>query len=218
MKITYYGHSCFLVEAQDRTRLIIDPYCPECYDGAVRYDPVDDPADAVLATHDHPDHAGTDTIPGDPLVFMRPTAERVGSVEVTGIEVDHDESGGAERGKSTIIVVDDGDVRLVHLGDLGHVLDQATAAKLGRVDVLLVPVGGYFTIDHAAAAQVVDTLGPGMVIPMHYKTPKIDFPIETEDAFLETQNAVQHNPGPTLEVTKATLPVQRTVVVLPHAR
>ena len=121
---------------------------------------MDEPADVVLASHDHPDHAGTDAIAGHPLVFIRPVSEKVASVRITGIEVDHDETGGSERGKSTIIVVDDGDIRLVHLGDLGHLLDARTVEKIGRVDVLLIPVGGYFTIDAEAAAKVAETLAP----------------------------------------------------------
>ncbi len=218
MRITYMGHSCFLLEAQDRTRVIIDPYVPGSYDGALRYGAVDEQADVVLASHDHPDHAGTDAIAGHPLVFIRPVNEKVASVHITGIEVDHDETGGSERGKSTIIVVDDGDIRLVHLGDLGHLLDARTVEKIGRADVLLIPVGGYFTIDSEAAAKVAETLAPRVVIPMHYKTPKTDFPIAPVDTFLQTQTAVQRNAGPTFEVTQAGLPVDRTVIVLPYAR
>ena len=218
MRITYFGHSCFLVEAQDRTKVILDPYLHGSYDGAVKYAPVDEPADIVLASHEHPDHSATDTIPGKPRVFMHPVGERLGSVTITGIQVAHDESGGSLRGKSTISIVDDGDLRLVHLGDLGHLLDEAAVKKIGSVDVLLVPVGGYFTIDYQAAATTVDALAPSIVIPMHYKTPKIDFPIAPADAFLGTQNTVQRHQEPTLEVTKATLPTERTVVLLPYAR
>jgi L-ascorbate metabolism protein UlaG (beta-lactamase superfamily) len=218
MRITYFGHSCFLVETQDDTRVILDPYLHGSYDGAVKYAPVDEPADVVLASHDHPDHSATATIPGRPRVFMHPVGERIGSVTITGIQVAHDEAGGKQRGKSTISIIDDGDIRLVHLGDLGHLLDEATVKKIGAVDVLLIPVGGHFTIDYQAAAAVVEALAPSIVIPMHYKTPKIDFPIAPADAFLETQNAVQRNPSPTIEVTKATLPAERTVLVLPYAR
>jgi L-ascorbate metabolism protein UlaG (beta-lactamase superfamily) len=218
VRITYFGHSCFLVEAQDQTRVILDPYRHGSYDGAVKYAPVDEPADVVLVSHDHPDHSASDTIPGKPRIFMHPVGERVGSVSITGIQTAHDEAGGKQRGKSTVCILDDGDLRLVHLGDLGHLLDQATIKKIGAVDVLLIPVGGYFTIDYQTAAAVADALAPSIVIPMHYKTPKIDFPIAPADAFLRTQNAVQHNQGPTLEVTKATLPGERTAIVLPYAR
>ena len=218
MRITYFGHSCFLVEAQDQTRVIFDPYLHGAYDGAVKYAPVDEAADVVLVSHEHPDHSATETISGKPRVFVHPVGERVGGVCITGIQAAHDENGGQQRGKSTISVLDDGDLRLVHLGDLGHLLDAATIKKIVPVDVLLIPVGGYYTIDYESAAAVVDALAPSIVIPMHYKTPKIDFAIAPADAFLATQNTVQHNPGSVLEVTKATLPAERTVVIMPYAR
>jgi L-ascorbate metabolism protein UlaG (beta-lactamase superfamily) len=218
MRITYYGHSCFLVEAEDGTRIILDPYLHGSFGGAVMYDPVDEPADAVLASHEHDDHSATGTIPGTPRVFLHPKSERVGSVQITGIQVDHDEAGGRQRGKNTITVIDDGDLRLVHLGDLGHPLDAALVQKIGPVDVLLVPVGGHFTIDYKAAAGVVEALAPRVVVPMHYKTAKVDFPIVGVDEFLGTQKTVRHNAASTLEVTKASLPAERTVIVLPHAR
>ncbi len=99
-----------------------------------------------------------DTIPGHPQIFVHPTSAVVGAWSITGIDVAHDEDGGRSRGKNTIIVLDDGDVRLVHLGDLGHALTPETVAAIGPVDVLMIPVGGYFTIDHTQAAEVVEAL------------------------------------------------------------
>lgn len=218
MRITYYGHSSFLVEAQDGTRIILDPYRHGAFDGALRYAPIDEPADVVLASHEHDDHGATDTIPGRPQVFVHPVAAKVGEVQILGIEVAHDEAGGIKRGKNTIVVLDDGDVRLVHLGDLGHPLDEDTVKKIGRVDILLVPVGGFFTIDHKEAAAVVEALAPLVVLPMHYKTDEVDFPIVPVDQFLATQATVRHEAGASLELTKATLPGQRTTIVLGHAR
>lgn len=218
MRLTYYGHSSFLVEAQDGTRIILDPYRHGAYDGALRYAPIDEPADVVLASHDHDDHGATDTIPGRPQVFVHPVAAKVGGVQILGIEVAHDEAGGSKRGKNTIVVLDDGDVRLAHLGDLGHPLDEGTIEKIGRVDILMVPVGGFFTIDHKEAAAVVEALAPRVVLPMHYKTDEVDFPIVPVDQFLATQTTVRQETGATLELTKASLPDQRTTIVLGHAR
>jgi L-ascorbate metabolism protein UlaG (beta-lactamase superfamily) len=218
MRLTYFAHSAFLIEAGDGTQIIIDPYLSGSFDNALRYAPIDTTADVVLATHKHDDHAATSTIPGKPRVLVHPTKETVGEVSVTGVQVAHDEAGGSKRGKNTIIVLDDGDVRLVHLGDLGHTLDPATVEAIGRVDILLVPVGGFFTIDHKEAAAVADSLGPRIVVPMHYKTDKTDFPISTVEPFLATQDNVVREKGSTLEFTHATLPVKRTVIVLEHAR
>jgi L-ascorbate metabolism protein UlaG (beta-lactamase superfamily) len=218
MRLTYFAHSAFLVEARDGTKTIIDPYLSGSYDNALRYAPIDESADVVLATHEHDDHAAASTIAGKPRVFMHPTKETVNGVSITGVQVAHDEAGGSKRGKNTIIILDDGDVRLVHLGDVGHILDAATIEAIGRVDVLLVPVGGFFTIDHTEAATVIDSLQPRIVLPMHYKTDKTDFPISTVEPFLATQTNVVRESTSTFEVTQATLPAERTVLVLEHAR
>jgi L-ascorbate metabolism protein UlaG (beta-lactamase superfamily) len=218
MRITYFGHSAFLVQAVDGTRVILDPYRHGSYNGAVKYEPIDEPADVALASHNHPDHSATSTIPGHPRVFASLEDETVGGVRIIGIEVAHDDVEGKERGKSTLTVLDDGDLRLVHCGDLGHVLDADTIREIGRVDILLIPVGGFYTIDHEQAALVVETLGPRIVVPMHYKTDKIDFPIATADPFLATQAVVERPDSSVLEVTKATLPSERVTIVLPHSQ
>ena len=214
MRLTYFGHASFLVETRDGTRVILDPYVPDCYDGALRHKAIEEPADVVIASHTHDDHCGLDAIVGEPQKFMQPKAETVGGLTITGVDVRHDDSDGSERGDNTMVVLDDGELRLAHLGDLGHVLDSATAERLGRVDVLLIPVGGFFTIDHSAAAKVVDVLQPRIVVPMHYKTDKIDFPIAGVDPFLATQARVERKETSTLEVTADTLPAERSVVVL----
>jgi len=218
MRLTYFGHAAFLVEGADGTRVIIDPYLAGSFDGAIRYAPIDEPADVVLASHEHDDHAATSSIPGKPQVYVHPVKEKVGGITITGIKVSHDEAGGTKRGKNTIMVLDDGEVRLVHLGDLGHTLDAATREAIGKVDVLLVPVGGFFTIDHKEAAQVVDSLDPRIVIPMHYKTEKIGFTISSEEPFLDTQENVVRESGSTLEISPSDLPAERKTVLLQHAR
>ncbi len=216
MRLTYYGHASFLVETRDGTRIIIDPYIPGCFDGAVRYEAITDEADVVIATHEHEDHCGVDLIAGGPQIFVQPKQETVGELKITGVDSFHDEGGGSERGTNTIVILDDGDLRLVHLGDLGHELDPATVAAIGKVDVLLIPVGGYFTIDHTVAAHVVDMLAPRLVIPMHYKTDKVDFPIAGVDPFLAGQGRVDRKESSTIEVDADSLPKERTVVVLAH--
>jgi L-ascorbate metabolism protein UlaG (beta-lactamase superfamily) len=218
VKITYYGHSSFLLEAADGTRVIVDPYRSGSFGGGLRYGPIADEADAVVATHTHDDHGAVDTIPGHPQTFVHPESAVVGGITITGIEVAHDAQGGKSRGKNTIIVFDDGDMRVVHLGDLGHTLGASTIEAIGSVDVLMVPVGGFYTIDHKQAAEVVDSLSPRIVLPMHYKTEKVpDFPITGVDLFLSTQARVERKTS-TLDVTRATLPAERVTYVLQPAR
>ena len=155
--------------------------------------------------------------PATRRILVHPSTATVGPWAITGVDVAHDDEGGRSRGRNTIVVLDDGDVRLAHLGDLGHTLDAPTVAAIGRVDVLLVPVGGFFTIDHKQAADVVESLAPLVVIPMHYKTPKVDFPIATVEAFLATQDSVERKTDSTIEVTRQTLPAERVTYVLQPA-
>ena len=218
MKITYFGHSSFLVEAEDGTSIILDPYLSGSFDGAVKYEPITESADAVLASHDHDDHGATGTVRGEPLTAVFPTSEHIGPFEVTGVEVAHDGSKGSERGRNTIMVLEGEGIRLVHLGDLGHLLEADTVEAIGKVDVLMIPVGGFFTIDEKEAAKVVKALNPRLLIPMHYKTDKIDFPIAPVDGFLDTQkkakNKVIEEDSSVMEVNRDTLPLECTTVVL----
>jgi L-ascorbate metabolism protein UlaG (beta-lactamase superfamily) len=218
VRLTYYGHSSFLLEAADGSRVIIDPYRTGAFNGALRYGAITDTADAVVATHKHDDHGAVDTIPGHPQTFVHPSSAAVGAWKITGVDVAHDDDRGRSRGKNTVIVLEDGDVRVVHLGDLGHTLDAQTVGAIGKTDVLLVPVGGFFTIDHQQAAEVVDSLDPRIVIPIHYKTPKVDFPISDVEPFLATQSQVERKTTPTIEITGAVLPATRVIYVLPPER
>jgi len=218
MRLTYYAHSSFLLEAADGTRVIIDPYRSGCFGGAFRYGAIDETADAVAASHEHDDHGAVDTIPGKPQVFVHPADVTVGGWHIVGIDAAHDAEDGRSRGRNTIMVFDDGDVRVVHLGDLGHELNAATVAAIGAIDVLLVPVGGFFTIDHVQAARVVDALAPRIVVPMHYKTAQVDFPIEGVEPFLSSQPSVERRTESSIEVDGDTLPKERVAIVLRPAR
>lgn len=218
MRLTYYGHSSFLVETADDLRVILDPYRPGSYQGTFKHAPIDEPADVVVATHVHDDHGGVDTIPGRPKIFVHPIDEMVGRLRITGFDVAHDENGGSKRGKNTMVILDDGDIRLLHAGDLGHTLDKVTVEALGSIQILLVPVGGFYTIDAKQAAAVVDAMNPLIVIPMHYKTPKVDFPIAPVDPFLAMQKDVERKEGCVLEATRETLPGKRLTIVLTACR
>lgn len=218
VRLTYYGHSSFLLEAGDGTRVILDPYQSGAFGGAIKLSPITNTADVVVASHAHDDHGAVDAVPGHPRSYVHPTAATAGACSITGVDVAHDTEGGRSRGRNTIIVVDDGDVRLVHLGDLGHTLTPQTVAAIGPVDILLIPVGGHFTIDHAQAAEVVEALSPHVVIPMHYKTPKVDFPISDPEPFLATQATVELLTTSTVEFTRAALPAERVTYLLQSDR
>ena len=217
MKAKWLGHSAFLLSAADNTRIITDPYVAGSYDGALGYGPITETADGVSVSHDHPDHSGQDALPGNPKLVRGLGEHSVGSVTIKGFRTWHDASKGAQRGENTVFVYEIDGLRVCHLGDLGHLLDQKTAGDIGQVDVLMVPVGGFYTIDAKEATEVARLLGAKVVIPMHYKTGKLGFDIAGVEGFLSGKDNVKRIGGPEVEITKDNLPPEPEVWVLKHA-
>jgi L-ascorbate metabolism protein UlaG (beta-lactamase superfamily) len=216
MKITYHGHATFLIEA-DGTKILIDPY-----DDKVGYPVPSVEADAVLVSHEHADHTNVAMAKGKPSVvrgladgdWRKLVKQPVGKVAVSSVPTYHDDTQGSQRGRNTVFILETEGLRVVHLADLGHLLDHAQATAIGHPDVVMIPVGGYYTIDAAQAKQVLDGLQPKVVIPMHYKTEaSAKLPIEELNSFLgvigETKNV-----GHSVTVDRAKLPKTREVWVM----
>ncbi len=214
MKIKWLGHSSFLIRSTDGTRIITDPFEAGSYDGAVGYDEITDEADIVTVSHDHADHNAVDSLTGSPEVVRGGAPVESGAVRLSSLSTFHDENQGQDRGRNTIHVMDVDGVRVAHLGDLGHVLSDGEASELGSVDVLLAPVGGYYTIGPEEAREVAAKLQARLIIPMHYKTEDIGFPIQPVDDFLKLMENVERIDASEIEVTKETLPESPKVVVL----
>ncbi len=134
-----------------------------------------------------------------------------------GVEASHDESQGRERGANTIFCFEMDGIRVCHLGDLGHHLSPQQVEEIGEVDLLLIPVGGFFTIDARVATDVTKRLKPKVVIPMHYKTEKLGFPVDGVDEFLTNWEKVKRVDGSEMELNKDSLPSETEVIVLQHA-
>jgi L-ascorbate metabolism protein UlaG (beta-lactamase superfamily) len=211
MIITFLGHAAFLITSESGVKIVTDPYKPGCFNGGIQYSAITDTVDIVTISHEHDDHNDS-TLKGKPKYVRGPGTQEIKGITVTGTEVFHDTSQGQERGKNTIFNILVDSVNIVHLGDLGHKLSYSDSAKIGKVDVLLIPVGGYFTIDAAAAWDVVKMLKPKIVIPMHYKTAKCGFPIAPVDDFVKGKEAKKIDGE--LEITRSTLPESTTVYVL----
>jgi len=219
MRLTYLAHSAFLIETDGGTRLAIDPYEPGGFGGAIGYAAVDVAADAVLVSHGHADHAAAGEVAGSPRVVNRAGREKIGDAVVRGTATSHDARGGAERGGNLVFTVESGGLRLAHLGDLGHVLSTAQAKEIGKVDLLLVPVGGTFTLDAADAWKVVKALSPRIVVPMHYKTAKLGFGIDPVSEFTARAGGAPVRELPSAaEATAGLLPAATEVWVLAPAR
>jgi len=217
MKIKWCGHATFLVTSASGTKIVTDPYEPGGYDGALAYGPIPDEIDIAVVSHDHPDHNYTQGLKGTPQVVKGTGTHTATGIEFKGIATFHDTSRGKERGESTIFCFSVDTVRLCHLGDLGHPLGSKEIAEIGEVDVLLIPVGGYFTIDAKVATEVMNTLKPHLAIPMHFKTEKCDFPITTVDDFLAGKANVKKINSCELEITGDNLPASTEIQVLDFA-
>ena len=193
MTLTWLGHSCFLVESQG-FRLILDPYEPGSVPG---YQPISAQADQVLCSHEHRDHHGVDQ------VTLRQGGVSPFTVET--ISTWHDDQQGALRGPNTIHILDDGQCRIAHLGDLGCQLTATQKDQLKGLDALLIPVGGYYTIDASQAKALADELKPRVVIPMHYRGEGFGYDvIGPLDAFTALCGHVVSYPGSQLELTVQT--------------
>ena len=195
MKIRWHGQSAYTLTGAEHT-VAIDPFgdMSDLLGGRLRfaYPPVPvHEAQLLLVTHEHRDHTGVDVITGDPQI-VRSTAGRFETPvgEVVAIASEHDEEAGTSRGPNTIFVFTLDGVRVCHFGDFGQtVLRPEQREAIGAVDLLFLPVGGGPTIGAGQAAEITRTLGPRWVVPMHYRTPAIDF-LEPADAFLALQSHV----------------------------
>lgn len=166
MIITWYGQSCFKIESKDRT-IIIDPFLK-----SIGLTPPSGQADIVFVTHDHQDHNNIAAVKGEYLLINSPGEYEAKGVRAQGIESFHDDAEGAKRGLNTLYLIEAEGIRIVHAGDLGQpLLLDRQIEEIGSVDILMIPVGGFFTIAAKEAVGIINQLEPKIVIPMHYKVP-----------------------------------------------
>lgn len=173
IKIIWLGHSCFKIEYGGHS-IVLDPY--ENVDG---YPELSVSAGAVHASHGHDDHGCIQAVTLEKEEGNSP-------FKLTEIPCFHDSEGGALRGTNLITVIEVAGKRIAHFGDLGHMLSGEQIAAVGRCDVIMLPVGGFYTIDARGARQVVEDTDPTVVIPMHYRNGKYGFDVIAEvDEFLD---------------------------------
>lgn len=166
MDIMFLGHASFVLRGKTAT-VVTDPYDPVMV--GFKFPKVR--AGIVTVSHAHADHNKVENVDGDPKVVSGPGEYEIGGVSIFGVPTYHDKKQGEERGSNTVYAMNIDGVRVCHLGDLGHKLAEEQVGEIGAVDVLLIPVGGVYTIDAGEASEVVSQLEPRVVIPMHYNTP-----------------------------------------------
>ena len=208
MEITWLGHSCFRIRGKQST-VITDPFSP-----GMGYSLGKASANIVTVSHQHLDHNYSIGIGGIPHVVSRPGEYEISGVLIIGLATFHDTSKGADRGKNTVFVMETEELSICHLGDLGQPLTDSQIEEIGKVDVLMVPVGGIVTINAAAAAAMVRQMEPRIVLPMHYKTPVFQGELEPVDNFLREFGTQQAAPQPKLNINKNNLPLTTQVILL----
>lgn len=166
MKIKWFGHSCFMITSEKGTKILIDPY-----KNALGYKlPEEIEADIVTTSHDHSDHNNINAVKNSFFHINKAGSFSEQGIEIKGVETFHDKISGAKKGKNLIFSFKIDDINVCHCGDLGHILTSEHLKEIGDVDILILPVGGGYTIDALDAVKVMEQLNPSVVIPMHYRT------------------------------------------------
>jgi L-ascorbate metabolism protein UlaG (beta-lactamase superfamily) len=205
MQIIWKGQSNFQIIASrgkgGEVKIVIDPFDPE-----IGLKPASTEADILLVTHNHKDHNNVQSVKGSPFLIEGPGEYDIKDVFIQGISAFHDKSQGKERGSITIYTIEAEDLRLCHLGDLGQKeLTSDQLEEIGEVDILMIPVGGIFTIDAVDAARIISQIEPKIVIPMHYLIPKLKIKLDSLDKFLKVMGHKTIEPQNKLIVKKKDL-------------
>ena len=219
-KITWAGQSCFQISASsssptgrqakdNQANIVIDPFS-EIGLKEPRFE-----ADVLLVTHDHTDHNNTKIIKGSPLIVDGPGEYEIKGFFIQGIDSFHDDKEGKERGKNTIYKIEAEDIKFCHLGDLGQKqLTDEQLEKIGAVDILMIPVGGTYTIDSSDAQKIIGQIEPKIVIPMHYDLPNLKFKLGSVSKFLKSMGKNSIEPQDKLTVKSSTLPKEREMEIV----
>jgi L-ascorbate metabolism protein UlaG (beta-lactamase superfamily) len=208
MEIDWFGLSCFRLRAREAT-LVADPY--EKKIGLKFPRPR---ADIVTVSHNHSGHDYADGVAGSPKLINGPGEYEVSNVFVTGVQTFHDKRGGRDRGKNTAYAINIEGLNICHLGDIGHVPNQAQADAIGEVDILLVPVGGGNALNASDAAEVVSLFEPMIVIPMHFRAPDLNLKLDPVDKFIKEMGIKAPHAVESLSVKRDGLPKEMQVVLL----
>ncbi len=209
MEITWLGHSCFKIKGR-KTILVTDPY-----DKSIGLNLPKTQADIVTVSHDHHDHNNVQAILGDPKVVDGPGEYEIKKVVIYGISSFHDQKQGAERGSNTIYLIEFDGLRLCHLGDLGHNLTDSELEEINGVDVLMIPVGGVYTIDAELSSKIINEIEPRVVIPMHYKTSKTTLKdLDPIDKFCKEMGISKKQEEEKLVINYGKIPEEMEVVIL----
>ena len=216
MFIQHPGHAEFLIENENGVRIVTDPYDARC--GYPLYKTA---ADIALVSHHHHDHDAVENLKGEPRIIDKAgqyTPEP--DVRVTAVKGFHDDEQGSKRGETLLFLIETEGLRIVHLGDLGCALDNNQLEQLKKPDILMIPIGDFYTIGAEQAKQTAEQLGAGIILPMHYRTEyNQDWPISGPEAFLEQFATNEICQGAeAVRVTKADMMCQPRIIMFSSGR
>ena len=215
MNIIWHGQSCFeIITARNKNGqilIVIDPFSEEL---GLRLPKIE--ADILLVTHCHYDHNNIKAVSGNPFIINGPGEYEVKNIFSQGIHSWHDDKEGRERGENTIYTLEAEDLKLCHLGDFGQKeLTEEQLEKIGDIDVLMIPVGGVYTISAREALKIMSQIEPRIVIPMHYQIPKLKEKLEGLDKFLKVLGIKSIIPENKLSIKKKDIsPEEAKIIVL----
>ena len=208
MTISWFGQSCFRLEGKD-VSLLIDPFSKEI---GLRPPKIKD--QIVLITHEHYDHNNLEGAEKETMIIRNPGEYESKGVFVQGISSFHDKAQGAERGTNTIYLIKMEEMTICHLGDLGQEkLEDQQVDLIGEVDILIIPVGGKYTLDYKEAVGVVGQIEPKIIIPMHYKVPGLNIDIEPADKFVKEMGLTPEKIDK-FKINKKSFPQEETKLVV----
>jgi L-ascorbate metabolism protein UlaG (beta-lactamase superfamily) len=214
MQIIWHGQSLFEIttipQKNSQIKIVIDPFSEEIGLRVPRLE-----ADISLISHGHSDHNNLKAVSGNPFLIQGPGEYEIKEVFVQGIPAWHDNSQGKERGQTTIYTLETEDLRVCHLGDLGQrELTSEQLEKIGEVDVLMIPVGGVYTIDGKEAIKIMSQIEPKITIPMHYSLPKLKAKIDGLDKFLKALGVKTIEPLQKLTIKKKDVSAEEAKIVV----
>ena len=186
MKLKWYGHSCFGLTFSNGTTIITDPF-----DDTTGYPLCTARADAVTSSHDHFDHNHIASVSGNPVMINTPGAHEINGIRITGTASFHDPEEGKLRGKNVIFSIEAEGLKLVHLGDLGHMPSEEQLEAIKNADVIMMPIGGTFTITTPQAVELIAQAQPRAALAMHFHNEYCQFPITDEKEFVALTGAVE---------------------------
>ncbi|MBN1375104.1 MAG: MBL fold metallo-hydrolase [Dehalococcoidia bacterium] len=214
MKIKWIGHSCFLITSDKGVKILTDPFHR---DTSLSYPRVTGSVDIITVSHEHNDHNDVDAVLGRPAVLKGAAQKTMQDIVIRTVGSYHDENKGKERGSNTIFCFTVNSVNICHLGDLGHQLSSSEIKALGKVDVLLIPIGGSFTLNAAGATLVYEDVKPRVAIPMHYKTDRCQWLKSTADDFIKGKKHVRKLDSNEVEFSSGKLPEESEVLILKYS-